>query len=260
MSYLIRGCCLVIGLMLCVAASLLAQEPKARQTDVVKTDVGDLKITPINHASLLLEWSGIAIYVDPTSQGDYTGLPKANLILITDIHGDHMDPKAVAALKREGKPETLIFAPEAVGKTIGDAVILKNGERRGVAGLAIGGTMAIEAVPMYNLTRGPASGQLYHPKGRGNGYILTLGRMRPRIYIAGDTECIPEMKALKTIDVAFMCMNLPYTQTPQEAAECVKAFRPAIVYPYHYRGQDPKVFADALKDEKGIEVRLRNWY
>lgn len=257
MNHLIRECCLVVGLMLFILASLPAQEPKARQTDVIKTDIDDLKITPINHASLMLEWNGIAIYVDPTSQGVYTGLPKADLILITDIHGDHMDPKAIAALKKEGKPETLIFAPEAAAKTIGDAMIMKNGERRGISK---GATMTIEAVPMYNLTRGPAPGQFYHPKGRGNGYILSLGSSRPRIYISGDTECIPEIKALKTIDVAFMCMNLPYTQTPQEAAECVKAFRPSIVYPYHYRGQDPKAFADALKDEKGIEVRLRNWY
>jgi len=260
MSHLIRGCCMVVGLMFFFFASLPAQEPKARQTDVIKTDLGSLKITPINHASLMLEWNGKAIYVDPTSQGDYTGLPKADLILITDIHGDHLDPKAIAALKKEGKPETLILAPEAAAKTIGDAMIMKNGERRSIAGLAVGAPMTVEAVPMYNLTRGPAPGQLFHPKDRGNGYILTLGSNRPRVYISGDTECIPEIKTLKTIDVAFMCMNLPYTQTPQEAAECVKAFRPGIVYPYHYRGQDPKAFADALKDEKGIEVRLRNWY
>jgi L-ascorbate metabolism protein UlaG (beta-lactamase superfamily) len=123
-----------------------------------------------------------------------------------------------------------------------------------LAGVSVG----IEAVAAYNVSRGPAPGQLYHPKGRGNGYIITLGGKR--IYVSGDTECIPEITALKNIELAFMCMNLPYTQTPQEAAECVKKFRPAMVYPYHYRGQDPQVFADALRDEKGIEVRLRDWY
>src|SRR5262249_46601103 len=118
--------------------------------------------------------------------------------------------------------------------------------------------VAVEAIPMYNVTRGPAAGQLFHDKGRGNGYVLTLGSKR--IYISGDTECIPEMKALKNIDVAFLCMNLPYTMPVSEAAECVKAFKPKIVYPYHYKGQNTQEFADALKDVKGVEVRLRNWY
>ncbi|HEX4809938.1 MAG TPA: MBL fold metallo-hydrolase, partial [Bryobacteraceae bacterium] len=121
-----------------------------------------------------------------------------------------------------------------------------------------GASLEIEAVPMYNLTRGPQPGQLYHPKGRGDGFILTIGGKR--VYFSGDTECTVEMKNLKNIDVAFLCMNLPYTMTPAEAAECVKAFRPKIVYPYHYRGQRPEEFADALRGESGIEVRLRNWY
>ena len=111
---------------------------------------------------------------------------------------------------------------------------------------------------MYNLTRGPSAGQLYHDKGRGNGYVLTIADKR--IYIAGDTECTPEMKALRGIDVAFVPMNLPYTMPPSEAAPCVRAFAPKIVYPYHYRGSDPGELARALADEKGIEVRLRNWY
>jgi L-ascorbate metabolism protein UlaG (beta-lactamase superfamily) len=125
--------------------------------------------------------------------------------------------------------------------------------------LDLAGThIKIDAVPMYNLKRGPAPGQPYHTKGRGNGYVLTLGGKR--VYVSGDTEFIPEIKDLKAIDIAFMCMNLPFTQTPVEAAEAVKALRPRIVYPYHYRGQDPQVFAEALAGEKGIEVRLRNWY
>ena len=128
---------------------------------------------------------------------------------------------------------------------------MKNGDTKDIDGVAI------EAVPMYNLRRGPAAGQLFHDKGRGNGYIVTLGGKR--LYFAGDTECIPEMKELKNIDVAFVPMNLPYTMPPSEAAECVKAFKPAIVYPYHYRGQNLDEFASALKGT-GVDVRIRDWY
>ncbi|MGC2660254.1 MAG: MBL fold metallo-hydrolase [Bryobacteraceae bacterium] len=228
-------------------------EQIARTSDVIATAAGNLRITPINHASVELEWKGQTIYVDPVSAGNYAGLPKADLILITDIHGDHMDPKELANLKQAG---TVIIAPPAVAKTVTEAQVLSNGETKRVH--LNGASMQVEAVPMYNLTRGPKPGQLYHPKGRGDGFILTIGGKR--IYFSGDTECTPEMKALKNIDVAFLCMNLPYTMTPVEAAECVKAFRPKIVYPYHYRGQNPQEFADALKGDPGIEVRLRNWY
>jgi L-ascorbate metabolism protein UlaG (beta-lactamase superfamily) len=230
-----------------------AVEEVARQSDTISTDSGDLRITPINHASVELEWKGRAIYVDPVSPGNYAGLPKADLILITDIHGDHMDPKRLADLKQGG---TVIIAPQAVAKTVTEAQILDNGQSKRVD---LGGaSIDVEAVPMYNLTRGPKPGQLYHPKGRGDGFILTIGGKR--FYFSGDSECTAEMKDLKNIDVAFLCMNLPYTMTPAEAAECVKTFRPKIVYPYHYRGQNPQEFADALKDVKGVEVRLRNWY
>jgi L-ascorbate metabolism protein UlaG (beta-lactamase superfamily) len=223
----------------------------ATAPDREKTSAGELTITPINHASLMLEFGGKVIQVDPV--GDYSQLPKADLILITDIHGDHMAPNTVAELKKTG---TIVVAPSAVAKTITEARTMDNGQSDKIS--LQGTSIPIEAVPMYNLTRGPAAGQFYHTKGRGNGYVLTFGDKR--VYIAGDTECTPEMKALKNIDIAFLPMNLPYTMTPQEAADCVKAFRPKIVYPYHYMGQDPKVFADALKNEKGIEVRLREWY
>ena len=129
--------------------------------------------------------------------------------------------------------------------------VIANGEKKTVKGIEI------EAVPMYNLQRGPSAGQLFHTKGRGNGYVVTLGDKR--IYLAGDTECTPEMKALKSIDVAFVPMNLPYTMPPNEAADCVKAFKPKIVYPYHYMGSDLKVFEDALNGS-GVEVRVRDWY
>jgi L-ascorbate metabolism protein UlaG (beta-lactamase superfamily) len=221
----------------------------AVQPDTVPTAKGPLKITPIKHASLMLEFNDKVIHIDPWSEGDYTGLPKADLILITDIHGDHMDPAKIKEIKKDS---TVIVAPAAVAKTVTEATIIGNGESKTIEGIQI------EAVPMYNLVRGPSQGKLFHDKGRGNGYILTLGGKR--IYISGDTECIPEMKSLRNIDVAFVCMNLPYTMTPDEAAECVKAFKPKIVYPYHYRDSDLNVFTNALKSEKGIEVRLGKWY
>jgi L-ascorbate metabolism protein UlaG (beta-lactamase superfamily) len=130
--------------------------------------------------------------------------------------------------------------------------VIKNGQSKDLMGINV------EAIPMYNLTRGPQPGSVFHDKGRGNGYVLTLGDKR--VYISGDTECTPEMKALKNIDVAFVCMNVPYTMTTTEAAACVKAFQPKIVYPYHFRGSNLDEFKTAMADQKNVEVRVRNWY
>ena len=220
----------------------------AAEPDVIQTSVGDVKITPITHGSVMLEIEGRAWHIDPWSKGDYSSLPKADVILITDIHGDHMDPKAIAAIR---KSSTTIVAPGAVAKTVTGAKVLNNGETTTLHGVEV------EAVPMYNLKRGPAPDKLYHDKGRGNGYVLTVGGKR--IYFSGDTEAVTEMRALKNIDVAFVCMNLPYTMTPEEAADGVNAFKPKVVYPYHYRGSDLQVFAAGLKGS-GVEVRLRKWY
>ncbi|GAB4254771.1 MAG: MBL fold metallo-hydrolase [Acidobacteriota bacterium] len=209
--------------------------------------VGDVTVVPITHASLLLQWDGKNIYVDPWGRGDYAGLPKADLILITDVHGDHLDPAQVAALRREDTP---VVAPPAVQEQITDARVVKNGESIDVLGIRI------DAVPMYNLQRGPSEGRVYHEKGRGNGYVLNLGETR--VYISGDTECIPEMKELRDIDLAFVCMNLPYTMPPEEAAACVNAFQPKVVIPYHYRGSDLEAFRQAVKPP--VEVKLLDWY
>ncbi len=195
----------------------------------------------------MIEGGGKTIYVDPVGPG-YDHLPKPDLILITDIHGDHLHMKTLEAVKR---PDTLIIAPPAAATNLPGAKLLRNGERTDFA------TWTIEAVPAYNMKRGPEPGKLYHEKGRGNGYVLTYGGKR--FYISGDTEAIPEMRALKNIDVAFVCMNLPYTMPPEEAAEAVRAFKPKVVYPYHYRGSDLKVFDQALQGS-GIEVRIRDWY
>jgi L-ascorbate metabolism protein UlaG (beta-lactamase superfamily) len=235
---------LVIPLLL--APALFAQATRPVQT--FKTKAGELKVTPVRHASVMIEGGGKVIQIDPWSQANYEGLPKADIILITDIHGDHMDPKAIETVR---KPGSEIYAPAAVAETVKDAVVIKNGESKKV------GAFTIEGVPMYNLKRGPSEGKFYHDKGRGNGYVITYGGTR--IYVAGDTEGTPEMAALKNIDVAFIPMNLPYTMTPEEAAAAVKAFKPKVVYPYHYRESDTKAFAAALQGT-GTEVRLLNWY
>jgi L-ascorbate metabolism protein UlaG (beta-lactamase superfamily) len=220
----------------------------ASSTQTFPTAAGDVKITPLNHASTLIEAGGKTIYLDPAKPAKLTGLPKADLILVTDIHGDHMDPASIAAIS---KPGTDILAPPAVVATVTAAKPIANGETKTWQG------WTIDAIPAYNLTRGPSPGTLFHDKGRGNGYVLTYGGKR--FYFSGDTEGVPEMRALKNIDVAFVCMNLPYTMPPEEAAEAVKAFHPKIVIPYHYRGSDLSVFKKGL-DGTGIDVRLLEWY
>jgi len=234
--------------LLLVSIAVIANAQVHRASDEFSTAAGPVKITPVRHASMLIEAGGKNIYVDPWSQGNYDGLPPADLILITDIHGDHMDKSLVDKLS---KPGTEVIAPPAVAQTIKQAKVVRNGETASWDG------WKIEAIPMYNMKRGPSEGKFYHDKGRGNGYILTYGGKR--FYIAGDTEGTPEMRALKNIDVAFVPMNLPFTMTPDEAADAVRAFHPKVVYPYHYRGSDTQQFARDLNGS-GIDVRLRDWY
>jgi L-ascorbate metabolism protein UlaG (beta-lactamase superfamily) len=225
-----------------------AQAQPTRQPQVFQTNAGPVTIIPIYHASLIIEAGGKNIYLDPAKPSNFSGLPRADLILITDIHPDHMDPNSISQISKLG---TEIIAPPAVVKTVSTAQPISNGETQ------TWGDWTIEAIPMYNIKRGPSPGTLYHPKGRGNGYVLTYGGKR--FYFSGDTENIPEMRALKNIYVAFVCMNLPYTMPPDEAAEAVKAFHPQIVIPYHYHGSDLNVFKNDLAGT-GIEVRLLDWY
>jgi L-ascorbate metabolism protein UlaG (beta-lactamase superfamily) len=216
-------------------------------------DFGPVKITPIYHATMLIQAGGKNIYVDPAKPASFTGLPKADLILITDIHGDHVDQDQ-SSIKTISKADTVIWAPSAVQKFVTTATVISNGDTKKWD------KWTIEAIPMYNMTRGPAAGKYFHDKGRGNGYVLTYEGKR--FYISGDTEAIPEMKALKNIDVAFVCMNLPYTMTADEAADAVKAFHPKVVIPYHYNGNpsgDVNLFKQKLEGS-GIEVRLLEWY
>ena len=244
-------------------ASVASALPVTRETDTVPTSHGDLRITPIHHATLLFQVAGAAIYLDPVHDASYEGLPKADAIFLTDIHPDHLDMAGIDAVLDPSK--TVIIAPQAVAdklpKTLAQVTVMKNGEvstSKSAIVPSLGPWLGVEAVPMYNLKRGPKPGQLYHDKGRGNGYVFVFGDKR--VYVSGDTECTPEMRALKNIDIAFVCMNLPYTMPPSEAAACIKAFRPKIVYPFHYRGSDLGELQTALAGEPGIELRLRKWY
>jgi len=237
----------LVAIVLPVAFGAVAPN---RQADVVETSKGPLKITPLYHGSVMLEFGGKIIHVDPWGQADYSGLPQADLIVITHTHADHMDAALLKTLRKEG---TILVGPPAVtdtlNGTVGDTDAISNGEKKTFMGIEI------EAVPMYNLKLGSGPGKPYHHKGIGNGYVLSFGDTR--VYFSGDTECVPEMKALKNITIAFVAMNPPRTMPPAEAAACVAAFQPKIVYPYHYRGQKTQEFADALKSSPGIEVRLR---
>ncbi len=173
------------------------------------------------------------------------------VILVTHTHTDHLDPRVIAAVRT---PQTRIVVPTAAKGMLLDvqgAETMANGERITIEDLTI------DAVPMYNPKPELQSGTIFHPKGRGNGYIVSLSGTR--VYIAGDTGCTPEMQALSDVEVAFVPMNLPYTMSPDDAAACVRAMKPRIVYPYHFLGSDPKAFAAALEGT-GIEVRLRDWY
>jgi L-ascorbate metabolism protein UlaG (beta-lactamase superfamily) len=240
-----------------LAAAAVAALATGVTADTIPTSGGPIELTPMVHAHVQIQFGGKVIQVDPTSMTNPEAPRAADLVLVTDIHPDHMD---AASIERMRKPTTRFVAPPALkGRFPGETTILANGDTAVVDGISI------QAVAAYNLTRGPAAGQLYHPKGRGNAYVLTLGGTR--ILLTGDTECTPELKALTGIDVAFVAMNLPFTMTPQEAADCVRAFKPAIVYPYHYRqdglvppGKNRTDFLLAMAGATGIEVRSADFY
>lgn len=220
---------------------------KQYETDTIHTSAGDLTITFLGHGSLMLDFNQLNISIDPFSRvADYSQLPKADLILITHEHQDHLDLTALADVRTEN---TDLVLTEICAKQITGGTIMQNGDVRIVRGIQI------EAVPAYNLVHKRENGQPFHPKGIGNGYIMTFGDMR--VYIAADTENTPEMKALTDIDVAFLPMNLPYTMTPEMVADAAKAFQPRLLYPYHFGNTDTSKLLELLRDEKGIEVRVR---
>jgi len=214
--------------------------------DIIKDDGKEIGLWFVGHASLYLTYGDMVIHVDPVAQeGDYSKLPKADLILVTHDHYDHLDLKAISLIK---KPGTKIVCNITSASQLTGAIVMKNGENSEVL------SVRIEAVPAYNIKHMRAPGKPYHPKGEGNGYIITLGKTR--IYFAGDTENIPEMANLKNIDIAFLPMNLPYTMEPWMVADCLTKFHTRILYPYHFGSTDTSLLLP-LVDTTKTEVRIR---
>jgi len=217
------------------------------QEDVIPTAAGDLTITFIGHGTLMFRFDDKVIHVDPVGrEADYTSMPKADLVLVTHEHGDHLDPSAINAIRKAG---TVVVCSRSCAGRLDGAIVMENGVTRTEAGFLI------EAIPAYNLVHKRDNGQPFHPKGNGNGYVISFADVR--IYVAGDTENTPEMKALQDIDIAILPMNLPYTMTPEMVADAAKAFRPRVLYPYHFGQTDTSEILRLLEDVDGIEVRIR---
>ena len=236
-----------MALLLCSICEVAAQ---VMQRDTFLTDTGrKVVITHIKHGSLAISFEGMEIQVDPVEnfppRTDYSRMPKAGCILVTHEHSDHLDSNAIHALSNES---TLLIANENSVKRLGRGCAMRNGEIRKLSDV-----VSVEAVPAYNTS---TEKQKYHPKGRDNGYILDIDGLR--IYIAGDTEPLPEMSRITDIDVAFLPVNLPYTMTPEQAAAAARSFMPKVLYPYHYGETKIEQVAEAL-DGSGIEVRIRNY-
>lgn len=226
--------------------SAFAQE--SFESDIYKTAEGDLNITFIGHGTLMFNFGGKVIHIDPVGRyADYSKLPKADVIFVTHDHSDHLDINVIETLRKQN---TVLVLTEACAAKINNGVVLKNGDMKTVDGLQV------EAVPAYNIVHMRSPGVPFHGKGAGNGYVITFGGKR--VYVAGDTENTPEMKSLKKIDVAFLPMNLPYTMTPEMVADAAKAFGPKILYPYHYGETDTSKIVGLMKDTPGVEVRIRN--
>lgn len=237
---------LFIGLC-CMSIETTGFAGNTFETDVVKTADGDLEITFIGHGTLMFTFGGKIIHVDPFSRlADYSKLPQADMIFLTHEHSDHLDLKALENLRTE---KTKIILTANCAQQVKGGIVMQNGDVKTVDGLKI------EAVAAYNLVHMRSEEVPYHPKGNGNGYVITFGDKK--IYVAGDTENIPEMKQLRDIDYAFLPMNLPYTMTPEMVADAAKAFKPGVLYPYHYGKTDPTKLLELMKDTPEVEIRIR---
>ena len=218
------------------------------ETDSLETSGGDLEITFLGHGSLLFAYGEKWIYVDPFSRvADYSALPKADVVLITHEHRDHLDPDALAQIRTDA---TDVICTELCEGQIEGGTVMRNGDVVEVQGLHV------EAIPAYNLVHKRESGDPFHPPGSGNGYVVTFGDLR--VLVAGDTENTPELKAQPDIDVAFLPMNLPYTMTPEMVADVAIAVKPRILYPYHFGSTDTGRLVELLKDRPEIDVRIRS--
>ena len=240
-----------IFVMLLAGIALLQPVMGQFESDVILTSEGDLEMFFIGHGTLMFKFNDLVIHIDPVmGEADYSALPDADLILVTHQHGDHLDMTAINHLLKTG---TRVVMTETCMEQLEDfeAVVMKNGDVETIQGILT------HAIPAYNILHTRSGGQAFHPKGEGNGYILKFGTTH--VLIGGDTENIPEFKDLNVhVDVAFLPMNLPYTMTPAMVADAAKTFKPEILYPYHFGQTDPQELVDLLKDEKGIEVRIRD--
>lgn len=238
---------LPLVLLLFFADATTATAAEGPPTDRIPTSAGPLDLTFLGHGTLMLTFKDTVLHIDPYSTvADYAALPRADLILLTHDHADHLDEAALALVRT---PATDIVLPPVCADRVQGGLILKNGETRTVRGITV------TAVPAYNLVHHRDNGEPFHPRGVGNGYLLDFGDTR--LYVAGDTENTPEMAALKDVDIAFLPMNLPYTMTPEMVADAARAFRPRILYPYHYGDTDPQRLVELLRDQADIEVRIR---
>ncbi|MEO0293444.1 MAG: MBL fold metallo-hydrolase [candidate division WOR-3 bacterium] len=238
----------ILSFLIFIGVSLLAEEKPLKKfsTDTIKTKEGEVKITFVGHASLFFEFNKKVIHIDPTlKEADYTKLPKGDLILITHEHWDHFDPEAIKAIRTK---ETVLILTERCQEKIKDGTVMKNGDIDTLNGFPI------EVLPAYNIINKRENGEPFHPKGIGNGYVITFGDKK--IYVAGDTENTPEMKALKDIYAAILPMNLPYTMSPQMVADAVKSFKPKVLYLYHRDDKFIPEISNLLKDEK-IDLRIK---
>lgn len=234
---------LIFLFFLCPIAALCQQY----ETDTIETSTGPLQITFLGHASLEMLFNGKQIYIDPVGEyADFSKLPKADIILVTHEHKDHFDLNTLETLRTKN---TLIVLPEGCAIQYPEGIVMRNEDVKIVQGLKI------EGVPAYNIVHKRSSGFPYHIKGMGNGYILTFGDKR--VYIAGDTEKIPEMKELSEIDIAFLPVSIPYTMSVEMAADAVKVIRPKIFYPYHYSDTDLSELVELLKGQSETEIRIR---
>ncbi|MGC9374759.1 MAG: MBL fold metallo-hydrolase [Bacteroidales bacterium] len=238
-----------IILLLALNITVMIGNTQDLQTDVYETNKGELKIQFVQHASIFFEYNGKVIHVDPVSRmGDYENYPKADLILITHHHGDHLDQNAIELLKKEHTKIVLTQKCKEMSEYLTDVIVIKNGDILNI------NKLEITAVPAYNIKHKRENGDPYHIKGEGNGYVIKFDNKK--VYVAGDTENIPEMKTLQNIDIAFLPMNLPYTMTPEMVADAARMFKPQILYPYHYGDTDTSKLVELLKDED-IEVRIK---
>jgi L-ascorbate metabolism protein UlaG (beta-lactamase superfamily) len=237
-------------ILILAAMGLFTQVNAQQNSDVISTSEGELEMFFIGHGTLMFKFNNLVIHIDPVSrEADYSVLPDADLVLVTHEHGDHLDMNAIGQILKE---PTKVVMTERCMEQLEDfqGIVMRNGDKQKLHGIGI------KAIPAYNVVHKRSNGNPYHPKGAGNGYILSFGDTH--VLIGGDTENIPEYRSLgMDIDVAFLPMNLPYTMTPEMVADAALVIQPKILYPYHFGQTDPQELVELLPEEKGIEVRIR---